>query len=399
MSSARRAIFVFCALQAAASAEDLATKAHEIFAANCFGCHSAKVASGNLKLDTRDSVLRVVTPGDPDSSLLIQAVRRTHAKIKMPPGGALPQPAVETLAEWVRKGAAFPEANAAKTSAPAADYWAFRPLPSPKGTIDEHWRAGLAASHAQPAPPASKQTILRRVTLDLTGLPPTPAELDAFLADDSPKALEKVVDRLLASPQYGVRYARLWLDLARYSDGALAAGTDTPFPNAWRYRDWVVEAMNRDLPYSTFVKAQVAADLLPDAKEKNLLAGLGFQALSAGVNDQVDTTTKVFLGLTVGCAQCHDHKYDPIPTRDYYSLFGIFKSSKTEEYPLVGSDQVKQYKDQKAKVDAQKELIDEYLVTQQKLVTDILVRHTARYLMAVWKGVHDDPTLDKETLE
>jgi hypothetical protein len=220
--------------------------------------------------------------------------------------------------------------------------------------------------------------------------------LDAFLHDSSPQAHAKVVDRLLASPHYGVRYARLWLDLARYSDGALAAGVDTPYPNAWRYRDWVVDAFNRDLPYPTFVQAQIAADLLPD--NAPLLAGLGFQALAASPHDQTDTTARVFLALTVGCAQCHDHKYDPIPTRDYYSLYGIFKSSQIAEHPLAPPATVARYQQQKAKIDAQKELIKDYLDSQQKLVTDILLRHTARYLLAVWKGVHDDPSLDAETL-
>ena len=151
--------------------------------------------------------------------------------------------------------------------------------------------------------------------------------------DTSAAADEKVVDRLLASPQYGERWARHWLDLARYSDGELAAGTDTPLPNAWRYRDWVCRCVQQSLPYPIFVKSQIAADLLPETKDQ--IAGLGFQALGEGANDQVDVTTKVFLGLTVGCAQCHDHKYDPIPTKDYYSLLGIFRSTQSSEYPLV----------------------------------------------------------------
>ena len=176
------------------------------------------------------------------------------------------------------------------------------------------------------------------------------------MKDNTTAAKEKVVDRLLASPHYGERWARHWLDLARYSDGELAACIDTPLPNAWRYRDWVVEAFNNDLPYSTFVKAQIAADLLPETKEH--IAGLGFQALGAGANDQVDVTTKVFLGLTVGCAQCHDHKYDPIPTKDYYSLLGIFRSSKSNQYPLVPEAEVERYKAQKKKIDALNEILD-----------------------------------------
>ncbi|MBL8290903.1 MAG: PSD1 domain-containing protein [Bryobacterales bacterium] len=389
-------VFLLAGLAFGASEADFfESKVRPVLAANCYGCHSSKVGSGNLKLDSRESALRTVKPGDPDNSLLVQVIRRTHAKIKMPPGAPLPPESVEAIASWVKSGAVWPE-SAAASSAPAADYWAFRPLAKPIGSIDKLWRSALDAKKITPAPPASKHALLRRITLDMTGLPPTPAEVDSFLSDTSPKAYEKVVDRLLASPHYGVRYARLWLDLARYSDGALAAGVDTPYPNAWRYRDWVVDAFNKDMPYPTFVKAQVAADLLPE--NQDLLAGLGFQALSSSAHDQTDTTAKVFLGLTVGCAQCHDHKYDPIPTRDYYSLYGIFRSSKSEEHALVNQEEVKRYKEQKAKIDAQKEIIAEYLLSQQNLVTDVLVRHTARYMMNVWKGIKEDPTLDAETL-
>jgi hypothetical protein len=207
---------------------------------------------------------------------------------------------------------------------------------------------------------------------------------------------ESVVDRLLASPQYGERWARHWLDIARYSDGELAASVDTPLPNAWRYRDWVVDAFNKDLPYSTFVKAQIAADLLPETKDH--LAGLGFQAVGEGANDQVDVTTKVFLGLTVGCAQCHDHKFDPIPTKDYYSLLGIFRSTKTDKYPLVPQSDVERYEAQKKKIDAVKETLADFMGDQTKQLVDHLVRDTSRYMVAAWKDSKDEPDLDAETL-
>ena len=201
---------------------------------------------------------------------------------------------------------------------------------------------------------------------------------------------------MLASPHYGERWARHWLDLARYSDGELAAATDTPLPNAWRYRDWVVEAFNKDLPYSTFVKAQIAADLFPETKEH--IAGLGFQALGTDANDQVDVTTKVFLGLTVGCAQCHDHKYDPIPTKDYYSLLGVFRSSKSKEFPLVPDAEVQRYKSQKKKIEAVNEILTDFLADQTKQLTDLLARDTSRYLVAVWRNDTEVPGLDAETL-
>ena len=161
----------------------------------------------------------------------------------------------------------------------------------------------------------------------------------------------------------------------------VSADTDTPLPNAWRYRDWVVQAFNQDLPYPTFIKAQIAADLFPELKEHT--AGLGFKAIGAGANDQLDVTTKAFLGMTVGCAQCHDHKYDPIPTSDYYSLLGIFRSSESTEHPLVPAPDVEAYKSQKKKIDALKEILNDYLAEQTKQLTDLLARDTARYLMAV----------------
>jgi hypothetical protein len=266
----------------------------------------------------------------------------------------------------------------------------------PRNDIDRFILAKLEAANLKPARPADKRTWIRRLTLDLIGLPPEPEEVEAFVNDNSPTAREKVVDRLLASPHYGERWGRHWLDLARYSDGELAADKDTPLKNAWRYRDWVVDAFNKDLPYSTFVKAQIAADLLPELKDH--IAGLGFQAIGAGANDQLDVTTKVFLGLTVGCAQCHDHKYDPIPTKDYYSLLGIFRSTEKTEYPLVPRAEVEAYKAQEKKIDALKEVLNDYLADQTKQLTDLLARDTARYMMAAWKDVGEEPGLDAETL-
>jgi len=279
---------------------------------------------------------------------------------------------VDALEEWIRRGVPWPEkqeqvhaATASVITPEQRGFCSFQPVKKiapppvtdtawPRNDIDRFILAKLEAAHLKPVKPADKRAWLRRVTIDVTGLPPTPDEVDAFVEDVSPSAKEKVVDRLLASPHYGERWARHWLDLARYSDGELAASTDTPLPNAWRYRDWVVDAFNKDVPYTTFVKAQIAADLLPDTKEH--LAGLGFQALGTNANDDVDVTTKVFLGLTVGCAQCHDHKYDPIPTKDYYSLLGVFQSTRKNEYPLVPDTEVERYKLQKKKIDALKNL-------------------------------------------
>jgi hypothetical protein len=266
----------------------------------------------------------------------------------------------------------------------------------PRNDIDRFILSKLEAANLESTPPANKRTWIRRLTLDLTGLPPQPEDVQAFLDDTSPTARERVVDRLLASPHYGERWGRHWLDLARYSDGELAASKDTPLTNAWRYRDWVVDAFNKDLPYSTFIKAQIAADLLPELKGH--IAGLGFQAIGTGANDQLDVTTQVFLGLTVGCAQCHDHKYDPIPTKDYYSLLGIFRSTESTEYPLVPAAEVEAYKAQEKKIDALEEILSDYIADQTKQLTDLLARDTARYLIAAWKDVDDEEGLDTETL-
>lgn len=422
MVTCRTASVLFvCAvsLHAADDSEFFENKIRPLLASNCYACHT-RGALGGLRLDSREAILKggtsgkAVVEGKPDESLLIQAVRRTHIRLKMPPVGPLATEEVAWLEEWVRRGLPWPEKQEQAAVAAATEitpeqrkFWSFQAVKRPavpavkndawvRNDIDRFILAKLESANLTPAPAADKRTWIRRVTLDLIGLPPTPADVKSFLADETPTAKDKVMDRLLASPQYGERWARHWLDLARYSDGELAAGTDAPLPNAWRYRDWVVESFNKDLPYNTFVKAQIAADLFPELQDHR--AGLGFQAIGAGANDQVDVTTKAFLGLTVGCAQCHDHKYDPIPTRDYYSLLGIFRSSESVQHPLVSEADVDAYKSQKKKIDALKEILTDYLAEQTKQLTDLLARDTARYLMAVWKDEKEVEGLDTETL-
>ncbi len=393
------AAFLGCALSLTAASDDsefFESKIRPLLAANCHSCHT-NGALGGLRLDSREAILKggksgpAVVTGKADESLLIQAVRRTHIRIKMPPVGPLSPAEVESMVDWVNRGLPWPEkqeqeqvqATATVITPAQRAFWSFQPVKkiAPLKVKEEAWvrtpvdrfvLAKLEEKGLQHAGSASKRAWLRRVTLDLIGLPPTPEDADAFEADHSAKAKEKVIDRLLSSPHYGERWGRHWLDLARYSDGQLAADKDTPLPNAWRYRDWVVNAFNNDLRYDTFVKAQIAADLLPETKDH--LPGLGFQALGAGSNDQVDVNTKVFLGLTVGCAQCHDHKFDPIPTKDYYSLLGIFESTKMDEHPLVSKEAVEKYKTQKKKVDDLKEILNDYLAEQTKQLTDLLAR-------------------------
>ena len=210
--------------------------------------------------------------------------------------------------------------------------------------------------------------------------------MEAFLDDDdSLEAFGRVVDRLLASPHYGERWGRYWLDLARYSDGRIGAREDTPYPNAHRYRDWVVHAFNQDLPYDRFISAQLAADLLPSEEREELLAGLGFLVLAPSQDDLVDVTARSFMGLTVGCARCHDHKYDPIPTQDFYSLKGVFASSEVWEYPLVDEQIVETYKKAEEKVSKKKDSIQKFIKSQSEQLADILLEQTSSYMVAAWK--------------
>ena len=364
------------------------TRIRPVLAKHCYSCHG-QTATAGLRLDSRASMLRggksgpAIVPGKAEESLLVAAV----ASAKMPPGRKLDEKEVADLREWVRDGAAWPE----ERGAGGKELWSLRPVKKPAaGGIDELIVARLRAEGLEQGRMADRRTLLRRATFDLTGLPPTPEEMRAFLADESPNAFAKVVDRLLGSPRYGERWARYWLDVARYSDGAQGARDDDPYPNAWRYRDWVVQALNDDLPYNEFVRAQLAADQLPRKKH---LAALGFLTIGESDNDRVDVTTRAFLGFTVGCAQCHDHKFDPIPTKDYYSLLGVFKSSKVDEHPLVDAAVVKKYKDAKKALAEKKAELDQFLEAQTKIVIDVLASRTADYLLGTGEG------LDPETLE
>ena len=384
-------------------------KIRPVLAKNCLSCHGAS-AMGGLRLDSREALLKgaksgpVITSGNAASSPLIQAINHTHPRVKMPPQGKLAETEIANLTEWVNAGATWP---ATTSAAPARNFWAFQPVKTPPipqvknkrwpATGTDHFvLARLEQNNLTPVKPASKQALLRRATYDLTGLPPTPQELDAFLADSSAHAFATVVDRLLASSHYGERWGRYWLDLARYSDGQLDASKDKPFPNSFRYRDWVIDALNSDMPYDTFVKAQIAADFLDNEK---LLPGLGFYGLGPGEDDRVDVTGQVFLGLTVGCARCHDHKYDPISTKDFYSLQGVFKSSQTHEFPLAPEANVKAYQSAKKDIEDQKNANADFVLKHSTDLSEILARKTGRYMLAAWdqlNGTTPDPALNKE---
>ena len=348
-----------------ADAEFFEKEVRPLLAEKCGGCHGEAKPKGNLKLTSRAEVLRggdngaAIVPGKPDESLLIKAVRYQDEP-RMPPKGKLTDKQIEVLEKWVKIGAPWPGAKAAPAAPDGRfvltdkhrQFWSFQPVRSPavpevrtpkadiRNEIDRFILAKLEAKGIAPAGPADKRTLLRRATFDLIGLPPTPAEIDAFLADDSPQAFAKVVDRLLASPLYGERWGRHWLDVVRYADARdlIQLPPESDFRESWRYRDWVVDSFNRDLPYTEFVRAQIAGDLLPSPNSAGfnkdglvatgLLAIADFvpgdvdknQMIADYVNDQIDVVGRAFLGLSVACARCHDHKFDPISTEDYYAL-------------------------------------------------------------------------------
>ena len=348
------------------------TRIRPLLANHCFECHGPDKQKGNLRLDSRAGVVAggdlgsAVTLDKPAESLLLKAIGYDDDRVQMPPKGKLSGQKIADLTAWVEAGLPYPLADApAKTSAAApgtrngADFWAFRPVashPLPavqdqgwvQTPIDQFILAGLEAKGLHPAAPADKRTLIRRATYDLLGLPPTSQEVEAFLADESPAAFATLVDRLLASPRYGERWGRHWLDVVRYADSN-GLDENVAFGNAWRYRDYVVSSLNRDKPYDQFLLEQLAGDLLPPtddlaARYERLIA-TGFLSLGPKVlaevdaqkmemdiiDEQVDTFGRAVLGLTLGCARCHDHKFDPIATDDYYALAGIFKSTRTME--------------------------------------------------------------------
>jgi hypothetical protein len=332
-----------------------------LLTANCLPCHNERNRTSELALDSREGILRGGTrgaaarPGAPNESLMVQAVE--HAReLKMPPVGRLKPEQIAALRKWIEEGLNWP---AAKVD-PRKDHWAFQPpkrppVPPtsdsswPQNPIDRFVLARLEREGIKPSPAADRATLLRRVSLDLTGLPPSPEEIRDFLSDESPDAYEKIVDRLLASPHYGERWGRHWLDLARYADSD-GYTIDAP-RQVWKYRDWVISALNRDVPFDRFVVDQVAGDMLPSATTEQRIAtgfhrntpsnyegGIDFEQYRVeAVADRVATTGSVFLGLTLGCARCHDHKYDPISQREFYQLFAFLNntdeiSSEAERY-------------------------------------------------------------------
>lgn len=351
----------------AAGTEFFEKKIRPVLATRCYPCHSATApkVQGGLHLDSRDGLRKggnsgaPIVAGDPDSSLLIRALRYTDPNLKMPPGKPLAPEVVGDFEQWVRAGAPDPRTEAPKAGASPKprDWWALRkpirPLVPemgganwPKTDVDRFILAKLAGSKLTPSAPVGRRTLIRRATFDLTGLPPTQQEIDSFAGDKSPDAFEKVVDRLLSSPQYGVRWGRHWMDVSRYADGSDGSDGSDRFAFSYTYRDWVIRAFNEDLPFDQFVRRQIAADQLQPLDRRDL-AALGFLTLGRSIakgehdiiDDRIDVISRGLLGMTVTCARCHDHKFDPIPTRDYYSFYGIVANSiEPVEYPLLRNE-------------------------------------------------------------
>ena len=347
------------------------TKIRPLFAAHCYECHSAMHKTrGGLLLDSRAGFMKggdsgpVVVPGKPADSLLIKAVRHIDPELKMPKGGKLADQLIGDLEAWVAMGTPWPVDKSGGIAIKAFDlkerakHWSLQPVLAPplpqvknqawcKSPIDQFLLAKLEAAGLDPAKQADKRTLIRRVTFDLTGLPPTPDEIEAFLKDDSPEAFAKVVDRLLESPHYGERWGRHWLDLVRYAE-THGHEYDVDIPYAFRYRDFVIRALNADVPFDQFVLEHIAGDLLPrprlhpQERFNESILGTGFWFLGEAkhspvdirgdqadrLDNQIDVFSKTFLAMTVACARCHDHKFDAISTKDYYALAGYLQSAR-----------------------------------------------------------------------
>jgi hypothetical protein len=399
-----------------------------VLAERCSSCHGARVAKpkGGLVLEGRAAMLRggdsgpAIVTGDPESSPLIRAIRYDNEALRMPPKGRLAPEVVAAFEKWVRRGAPAPSAAEgaalADAAGPRGDHWAFRPpresaVPareSVEGPIDAFLSAELDRRGLSPTPPADRRTLIRRATSDLTGLPATPEEVEAFVADRSPDAFARVVDRLLASPRYGERWARHWLDLVRYTD---------EIEEVWRYRDWVVKSFSEDRPYDRFLVDQVAGDLIPAASPGAVNADgiLATTMLAIGpwggidrpkrladiVDDQIDTIGRGVLGLTIACARCHDHKFDPISTADYYGLAGFFFSSRILSdtaylshtaprlrIPLATAAEVEEHRRRTAEIEPLEDRLQAAVDRHYAAFARGVLPRVADYLLAAWDYEH-----------
>jgi hypothetical protein len=432
---------ITCTLSAqtapAASADFFESKIRPVLANNCYNCHGNSQLGG-LRLDSRDGLLKggktgpAIVPGDAEKSLLIRAIQQTGSTLKMPQGGKLKDEEIENIVAWVNAGASWPASAVTNSTkgdgkyviAPERrNFWSLQPLKDPKvpavkdarwpkSSIDRFVLARLEEQGLKQVKPASKHDLLRRATFDLTGLPPTPEEIAAFEKDAAPDAFAKVVDRLLASPHYGERWGRVWLDVARYGEDDYRSLNPNPrgyrpYPNAFVYRDWVIQAFNDDLPYDAFVRAQLAGDLLDEKTRYKTLPATGFLGLGPWYydngsvevtraderHDRVDVVTRGFLGLTVACARCHDHKYDPIPQTDYYSLAGVFLNTAYHEYPRVPKSVLDQYTKVEEEIEKKQKMLQTMQTNLGTQMAESLAFKTSTYLQGVYDvvGLKRDP--------
>lgn len=419
------------------------TKVRPVLVDRCYSCHSAgaKKLKGELRLDTPDGIQKggdsgmpAVEPGKPDDSLLVRAIRYELDDLQMPPKQKLSAAQIADIETWVKMGAPLPKSLVATTATTAPtghpvrmtladgrNFWSFTPPAEPKvpakgdwgqNEIDAFILAKLNDKHLSPSPEADRRTLIRRATYDLTGLPPTADEVDAFAADPSPDAYEKLIDRLLASPRYGERWGRHWLDVARYADTkGYVFNEERRYPFSYTYRDWVIRAFNEDLPYDQFLLQQIAADRLDLKQDKRPLAALGFLTVGRRfinnqndiIDDRIDVVCRGTMGLTVACARCHDHKYDPIPTADYYSLYGIFASSaEPTELPLLGVEEktpaAAEYDKEHARLVADR---DNWVKAKRDEIATTLrsAEQVQRYLIAGQRGLAAEAELPFETVD
>jgi mono/diheme cytochrome c family protein len=428
------------AAQPSAAQNVFETTIRPLLAANCYACHT-ETATAGLRVDSREGLLRggtsgpAIVPGKPDESTLIKAVQHADGYPKMPRGRTkLAAADIEALAAWVRDGALWPASTDAPPAPIAATeraitpaqraFWAYQPIRAgtapavadaswPRTDIDRYILARLEKDGLKPVATADKRTLIRRATLGLTGVPPTPEEVDAFVADTSRDAFAKVVDRLLDSPQYGETWGRMWLDVSRFGEDdyrsldPMGRGYN-PYPNAHLYRDWVIRAFNEDRRYDEFVTAQLAADLVDTPNRVRDLPALGYLGLGPWFydngaveimraderHDRVDAVSRGLLGLTVGCARCHDHKYDPISARDYHALAGVFLNTDYHEYPLAPKAIVAERKEKEEALERKQDLLGDYMNTEAQQLAGALAFQSARYMKAAWQ-VKGEPKKDK----
>jgi cytochrome c553 len=410
------------------------TKIRPVLIKNCYTCHAAS-QMGGLRLDSQEALIKggkrgpALVPGKPDESILLKAVQQTDQSLRMPMGGKLSDAEVSDIASWIEAGAVWPK-TATMTAATDGKYiiypeqkefWSIVPLHQPKIPLvkDQKWAktdvdrlvlARLEKEGLKPVAPASKRDLIRRATLDMTGLPPTYEEIQAFEKDTSPNAFAKVVDRLLASPKYGERWGRVWLDTARYAEDDYRSLNPNPkgyrpYPSAYSYRDWVIQAFNDDMPFDKFVRGQIAGDLVDPKDRPKMLAGTGFLGLGPWYydngafeitraderHDRVDAVTRGFLGLTVACARCHNHKYDPIPQTDYYSLAGVFYNTIYEEYPNAPKKIVDEYVNLEDEQDKAQKILQEATTASSDTLSRSFAYQISTYLMGVWDVTQTGP--------